>query len=71
MNEQQLILSILDYMCVKLGFCLPEPVRMEIAANVPYAPQQIAMIVLEREGFNLESEQRHYKAIREEYTAFR
>ena len=71
MNEdEKRLLAFLDHICLKLGFCLPKSTRHEISRGGPYSADQIAGIVLEKEGLNPDGELRHFRDIRNEYTAF-
>lgn len=70
MSEHRTILTFLDHICVKLGFCLPEPARTELASRDDYTPDEIARAVLKAEELDPDLERRHFRAIRNEFISF-
>ena len=43
--------SLLDKLCVDLGFCLPPKPRARIIANPPRNPHRFSEVVMKAEGF--------------------
>ena len=70
MNEDQSILSFLDHICVKFGFCLSESVRFELASKGPYKPDDFVRVVMEAEGLDPDSAHRYFTDLRNEFIVF-
>ena len=62
------IKSLLDELCIELGFCLPPEAIDKITSKRRFEADQFTREVILAEGMNPELEKQHFKSIKRKFT---